>query len=111
MSATDLSLLPLLDASYRHWLGQPLPRPVGLPEADVPAWLHEQAPYALLVHDIEQDQMFCYANQQDLCGFGYFRAEFIGMPFRFSASPENRSARQVLMETVERKGFATRYAG
>ncbi|WP_295464451.1 MEKHLA domain-containing protein [uncultured Pseudomonas sp.] len=111
MSTTDLSLLPLVEASYRHWLGQPLPRPVDLPEADLPAWLHERAPYALLAHGSEGDPLFCYANHQALCCFGYSRAEFIGMPSRLSASPKDRAARQVLMETVGRQGFATDYAG
>ncbi len=75
------------EASYRHWLGQPLPRPAGLLAADVPAWLHERAPYALLAHGTEADPLFCYANRQALSCFGYPRAEFIGMPSRFSASP------------------------
>lgn len=111
MSATDPSLLPLLDASYGHWLGQPLPRPDGLPQADLFTWLHERAPYALLAHGGEVDPLFCYANHQALCCFGYSRTEFIGMPSRLSASPKDRAARQVLMETVGRQGFAMGYAG
>ncbi|MEH3024409.1 MAG: MEKHLA domain-containing protein [Pseudomonas oryzihabitans] len=111
MSAHDLNLLPLLEASYRHWLGQPLPRPVGLPEAEVPAWLHERAPYALLAHGTESDPLFCYANRQALSCFGYPRVQFIGMPSRYSASPKDRAARQRLMETVAHQGFATDYEG
>ncbi|WP_158896528.1 MULTISPECIES: MEKHLA domain-containing protein [unclassified Pseudomonas] len=111
MSATDLSLLPLLEASYRHWLGQPLPRPAGLLAADVPAWLHERAPYALLAHGTEGDPLFCYANGQALICFGYPRAEFIGMPSRFSASPKDRDERQRLMEAVGRQGYACGYEG
>ncbi|MGM3423710.1 MEKHLA domain-containing protein [Pseudomonas benzopyrenica] len=111
MSATDLSLLPLLDASYHHWLGQPLLRPAGLSQADVLTWLHERAPYALLAHGIEQDPLFCYANHQALCCFGYPRAEFLGMPSRFSASPKDRDERQRLMEAVGRQGYASGYEG
>ncbi|WP_145013036.1 MEKHLA domain-containing protein [Pseudomonas oryzihabitans] len=111
MSATDLTLLPLLEASYRHWLGQSLPRPAGLPAADVLAWLHERAPYALLAHGTENDPLFCYANEQALCCFGYPRAEFLGMPSRFSASPKDRDERQRLMETVGRQGYAGDYEG
>ena len=111
MSATDLSLLPLLEASYRHWLGQPLPRPAGLPEANALAWLHERAPYALLAHGSESDPLFCYVNQQALRCFGYPRDEFIGMPSRFSASPKDRDERQRLMEAVGRQGYASGYEG
>ena len=111
MSTADLHLLPLLEASYRHWLGQPLPRPADLPTAELFAWLHERAPYALLAHGSEGDPLFCYANHQALCCFGYSRAEFLGMPSRLSASPKDRAARQVLMETVGSQGFATGYAG
>lgn len=111
MSATDLTLLPLLEASYRHWLGQCLPRPAGLPQAEALTWLHERAPYALLAHGTESDPLFCYANEQALRCFGYPRAEFIGMPSRFSASPKDRAARQVLMETVGRQGYASGYEG
>ena len=111
MSATDLSLLPVLEASYHHWLGQPLPRPAGLSATAAFAWLHEQAPYALLAHGTESDPLFCYANAQALRCFGYPRADFIGMPSRLSASPKDREARQVLMETVGRQGHASGYAG
>ncbi|MDQ7913585.1 MEKHLA domain-containing protein [Pseudomonas sp. 102515] len=111
MSATDLSLLPLLEGSYRRWLGEPLPRPAGLPEPKLPAWLHERAPYALLAHGTESDPLFCYANRQALSCFGYPRDEFIGMPSRFSASPKDRDERQRLMEAVGRKGYASGYEG
>lgn len=111
MSATDLTLLPLLEASYRHWLGQSLPRPAGLPAADVLAWLHERAPYALLAHGTESDPLFCYANEQALRCFGYPRAEFLGMPSRFSASPKDRDERQRLMNAVGRQGYASGYEG
>ena len=111
MSATDTTLLPVLEASYRHWLGESLPRPVDLPPQALLAWLHERAPYALLAHGTEGDPLFCYANHQALCCFGYSRTEFIGMPSRLSASPKDRAARQLLMETVARQGFATGYAG
>ena len=111
MSATDLSPLPLLEASYRHWLGQPLPHPADLPEADVFAWLHERAPYALLAHGSESDPLFCYVNEQALRCFGYPRDEFIGMPSRFSASPKDRDERQRLMEAVGRQGYASGYEG
>lgn len=111
MSATDLSLLSLLEASYRHWLGQPLPHPAGLREADVLVWLDERAPYALLAHGTESDPLFCYANAQALRCFGYPRAEFIGMPSRFSASPKDRDERQRLMEAVGCQGYASGYEG
>ncbi|WP_323148605.1 MEKHLA domain-containing protein [Pseudomonas oryzihabitans] len=111
MSATDLSLLPLLEASYRLWLGQPLPRPADLLEADVFAWLHERAPYALLAHGSESDPLFCYVNEQALRCFGYPLDEFIGMPSRFSASPKDRDERQRLMEAVGRQGYASGYEG
>ncbi|GAC1038041.1 MEKHLA domain-containing protein [Pseudomonas sp. No.117] len=111
MSATDLTLLPLLEASYRHWLGQSLPRPPGLPQAEALTWLHERAPYALLAHGNESDPLFCYANEQASRCFGYPHAEFIGMPSRFSASPKDRDERQRLMEAVGRQGYASGYEG
>lgn len=111
MSATDLTLLPLLEASYRHWLGQPLPRPPGLPQAEALTWLHERAPYALLAHGNESDPLFCYANEQALRCFGYPRAEFIGMPSRYSASLQDRAERQRLMNAVGRQGYASGYEG
>lgn len=100
-----------LDAAYRHWTGARLPAPDSLSEDERLAWLHHQAPYALLAHGIETDPLFHYANEQALASFKYPREEFIGMPSRFSASPMDREMRQTLLEQVTAKGIDHGYSG
>lgn len=111
MTNDPRTALALLDHAHRHWTGQPLPRPPGLAADAALDWLHQQAPYSLLAHGVEQDPLFFYANACALRCFGYPRQAFYGMPSRLSASPKDRDARQVLMETVRDKGFAADYTG
>ncbi|WP_160107943.1 MEKHLA domain-containing protein [Pseudomonas izuensis] len=105
------ALVQQLDIAYRHWTGVPLPAPDSLGEHERLAWLHAQAPYALLAHGTEADPLFYYANEQALASFKYPREQFIGMPSRFSASPLDWEMRQFLLEQVTAKGIAHGYSG
>jgi hypothetical protein len=104
-------LVQQLDAAYRHWTGARLPAPDSLSENERLAWLHAQAPYALLAHGTETDPLFYYANEQALASFQYPREQFMGMPSRFSASPLDREMRQTLLEQVTANGIAHGYSG
>lgn len=74
-------------------------------------WLHTQAPYSLLAHDLSEDPKFIYANQTALHCFRYSENEFIGMLSRLSAAEGDRTARKALMLTVKEKGITSHYAG
>lgn len=107
---TPVSIIQLLDQSYRRWTGEGLPCPLsntGLREE----WLHNRAPYSLVSHNDDEDPHFIYANECALACFKYSREAFYGMPSRFSASSLDREARQALLEVVTAKGIATGYAG
>ena len=107
---TPVSVIQLLDESYRRWTGEGLACPFsnsGLREE----WIHNRAPYSLVSHNDDEDPHFIYANKCALDCFKYSREVFYGMPSRFSASSIDRVGRQALLEVVTAKGIAFGYAG
>jgi len=105
------TFIALVDASYRHWTGHGLPTPDSVTPQERSLWLHQHAPFSLLAHDVADDPAFFYANECAVACFKYPRAKLIGMPSRFSASPLDRAARQVLLEEVTANGIAHGYTG
>jgi hypothetical protein len=99
----------LLADSYRTLVGEPLV-PDGLHGLEAAEWLYE-APFGLLAHDTSPDPLFVYANLTAQQLFGYSWDDFIGLPSRLSAGPQDRESRAALMESVRLKGFATGYRG
>ena len=110
MSHTDLSVEPgffnLLTESHRRFVGSPLPSShLG------PAWLYEEAPFAVLAHNTDVDPRFIYANETAQRCFEYSWAELVSMPSRLSAESPNRAERQRLLDAVSRDGYVSGYRG
>ncbi len=95
MRPRDERFAQLLVASYEQ-----LTRRTLVPEESSPGqvadWLHE-APFGLLAHDTSADPVLVYANRTAQNLFGYDWEEFVGLPSRLSAGPEDRQAREVLL--------------
>lgn len=105
-----ISVVQLLDESYRRWTGEGLPFPLG-GVGSREEWIHNHAPYSLVSHNDDEDPHFIYANECALACFKYSRDEFYAMPSRFSASSLDRVERQALLGVVTAKGIACGYAG
>jgi PAS domain-containing protein len=102
----DTPFFILLTESYRRLLGHEL-----VPPGCGPRWLYDDAPFAVLAHNTEADPRFVYANTTAQKCFEYSWEEFIQLPSRFSAEPDNREQRQRLLETVAAQNFVTGYRG
>lgn len=110
MTEDERMIVRWLERSYRHWTGKALPGPA-MAEIQRLEWLHRHADFALLAHDHTDDPRFMYANAFALASFKYPASEFIGMPSRFSATDQDRPARQQLLARVEARGYADGYEG
>ena len=102
----DTPFFILLTESYRRLVGHEL-----LPAGCGPKWLYNDAPFAVLAHNTDADPRFVYANTTAQSCFEYSWEEFIQLPSRFSAEPDNREQRQRLLETVAAQSFVTGYRG
>ncbi|MGH8219540.1 MAG: MEKHLA domain-containing protein [Steroidobacteraceae bacterium] len=102
----DSALYDLLAGSYRRLAGAPL-----APAGHAAAWLYEQAPFALLAHDVSADPRFIYANLAAQACFEYSWSEIVGLPSRLSAGPADRAERQRLLDAVRREGLVRGYRG
>lgn len=103
-----LSVLVL--GSYQQVIGQPL-APAVLRDAEAAHWLYEDAPFCILAHNTEIDPRFIYANKAAQHCFEYSWAEFTTLPSRLSAEAPDRAERQILLDQVTQRGFATNYTG
>ncbi len=110
-TATDPDFFDLLVGNYKRLLGQAPPFLRGIAGEDAPRWLYDDAPACVLAHDTAEDPRFIYANRSAQALFGYDWDEFVGLPSRLSAEAQNRAARQRLLDTVARDGFATGCSG
>jgi hypothetical protein len=104
--AYDRDFFELLAGSHLTLVG----RPMALAVRD-PAWLYEEAPFAVLAHDGTTDPRFIYANRTAQACFEYGWDEIVGLPSRLSAEAPARGERQALLDRVTRDGFAAGYAG
>ncbi|MFJ5213954.1 MEKHLA domain-containing protein [Streptomyces sp. NPDC088354] len=100
----------LLD-SHRRLVGVGLCPPVWSSEAEAAAWLYEDAPFGLLVHDTSADPRFVYANRTAQRCFGYSWEEFVGLPSRLSAGPGDQEDRDAFLAAVDDRGYADGYRG
>lgn len=66
---------------------------------------------ALLCHDASTDPRFTYANRAAQELFARSWKEFIGLPSRLSAEPDNRELRAKMLSEVATAGFIRGYAG
>ena len=101
----DLSLI--IADSYLRLVGQRL---LAVSRDQLPAALYG-APFALLAHDGGEDPLFTYANlaAQQLWERNW--EEFVGLPSRLSAEPDDRTARARMLQQVAKSGFTANYAG
>lgn len=104
--STDPAFFALLTESFARLTGTPL-----VPQGADAAWLYREAPFAVLAHDPSADPCFTYANKAAQKCFGYSWDEFLALPSRLSAEPQDRAARQALLDAVARDGFAAGYRG
>ncbi|WP_394752431.1 MEKHLA domain-containing protein [Crenothrix sp.] len=70
-----------------------------------------EAPYVLLAHNATADPVFQYANKMGLALFEMSWEEFIVLPSRYSAEPQNRDERESFLHEVSAKGYADNYSG
>ena len=105
----DVSFSDLLISSYRKIVGTPLV-PYEMSGAAGAEWLY-RAPFGMLAQDTSLDARFVYANLAAQRRFGYSWREFMGMPARLSAEPQNQDQRQVFMDSVLRQGYVSGYQG
>lgn len=104
-----LNLIKQIDDSFRELSGEDLYRP---PTIHNPyQWLHEDAPYSILVHNTATDPHFIYANKYALSCFKYTPTEMLSLPSRLSAKELDRSERELLLQSVTRDGIAYNYTG
>ncbi|MFD3454564.1 MEKHLA domain-containing protein [Streptomyces sp. NPDC058691] len=101
----------LILESHHRLVGVGLCPPVWSSEAEAAAWLYEDAPFGLLVHDTSADPRFVYANRTAQRCFGYSREEFVGLPSRLSAAPGDQEDREALLTAVDDRGYADGYRG
>jgi hypothetical protein len=93
----------LLESSYRTVVGRDLRIDAGGDPYDAPA--------ALLMHGIEADPVFCYANRTAQGLWGLTWDEFIRLPSRLSAEPLVQTERDQLLARVRVHGFIDDYQG
>ncbi|MDB5620479.1 MEKHLA domain-containing protein [Tardiphaga sp.] len=96
----------LLTTSYARAVGRPL-----VAEGQDAAWLYNDAPFAVLLHNTATDPVFVYANRTAQARFEYGWDEFVTLPSRLSAEAPNREERQRLLDAVTRDGFISDYRG
>ena len=103
MNLVRQDLEALLIASYRSVVGGDLVLVAGGP-------LYE-APAVVLMHGIEADPVFCYANLQAQRLWGYTWDAFVHLPSRLSAEPVAREERERLLTRARERGFIDDYSG
>jgi hypothetical protein len=62
-------------------------------------------------HRSGAEPRFVYANKTAQRCFEYDWNEFVGLPSRLTAGPQDRSERQELLDAVDLKGFVEGYRG
>ncbi|RMH33646.1 MAG: MEKHLA domain-containing protein [Nitrospirae bacterium] len=95
--------------SFRFWTGRELIVREGS--------LRDQAkclfecPMVVVSHGIEADPLLNYGNRAALDLWESSWAEFIGMPSRLTAEPQNQAERARMLQRVEQNGFVDDYRG
>lgn len=101
------SLSLLIASSYQQLLGESL---VDASPDQLATTLYN-APFALLAHDGGDDPRFTYANRTAQRLWEREWDEFVGLPSRLSAEPDDRTTRASMLEEVSRTGFIANYSG
>lgn len=93
--------------SYHVLLEQPLIEMSGMNPA---ASLFE-FPLPVVAHNTAEDPLFVFANRAALSWFEMRWGDFINMPSRYSAEPDNRAKRQAMLARVSKHGYIDDYSG
>ena len=102
----DAARIALIAKSHRRLTGRALVEISPDPVATL--W---SAPLAIVAHGTEADPLFFFGNAAALDAFELPVERFIGMPSRYSAEPDERSARQALLDRVSARGYIDDYTG
>lgn len=103
------ALSRLIVESYLRWTGQKLVDPA-LPDSDIENQLRELNA-VVVAHDTGADPVFIYGNRKALELFEMDCDRFTRLPSRLSAEPLHQSARQRLLDDVQKHGFSAAYSG
>lgn len=101
------SLVNNIVNSYQVLLGESL---IEVSALDTAIALFE-FPLPVVAHNTAPDPLFIFANRAALSWFEMTWEEFVGMPSRFSAEPDNRATRQEMLDRVARHGYIDDYSG
>ena len=105
LAADVVALAQIIVAAHRRHTGRELITPAD--DGMRLATALYTAPMVVLAHDGAADPCFIYANRsaQDLWGYPW--ADFIGLPSRLSAPPDQRALRAGLLAAGRAEGVAT----
>lgn len=70
-----------------------------------------EAPYILLAHNATPDPVFQYSNKKGLELFEMSWDEFTRLYSKYSAEPQNRKERELILNEVLSKGYTDNYSG
>jgi len=70
-----------------------------------------QSPLVVLAHNGGADPVFIYANQRAQDLWGYSWEEFLGLPSRLSAAPDQQKDRNRFLAEVAEHGYSSEYSG
>lgn len=70
-----------------------------------------EAPYVLVAHNASTDPIFQYSNKKGLELFEMSWDEFTRLHSKYSAEPQNRRERELLLNDVLLKGYTDNYSG
>lgn len=70
-----------------------------------------EAPYVLVAHNATADPVFQYSNKMGLALFEMSWDEFTSLHSKYSAEPQNRNEREILLNEVSLKGYTDNYSG
>lgn len=102
-----VTLSQIMADCYQVLLGAPL---ITAP-ADAMASALYTAPFALLAHDGGHDPRFTYANLAAQRLWERPWEEFVGLPSRLSAEPDDRATRARMLAEVAETGYIANYSG
>lgn len=69
------------------------------------------APFVLVSHDNSSDPIFNYANKKALDLWQMTESQFLNLPSRLSAEPENQFKREEILNKVLNQGYIENYEG
>ncbi|GDY13205.1 MEKHLA domain-containing protein [Planctomycetota bacterium] len=101
LGAEAITWAAVIVASHRTVVGHDLIKPV--PPEEIPDALYHFSSI-VVAHDAAADPCFVYANAAAQQLWGYPWAQFVGLPSRLSAPPEERGKRGHLLADGQRSG-------